>query len=290
MTRAPVTRLLAHAAFPAALVPLPDGCLLYGEHLTGRIRLVDARGRLRSRPLTAVAVSTGGQRGLLGLARDHRGHVFAAWTERGAGRRIVVGQVTPTSVAGPRIVWRGPPSATLADGGHLAFARDGRLLIGIGDLQEPPLTTAPSAPNGKLLALDPSGPATQRPIVLSAGWNNPFAFTVLPNGQLWVADNAPGKRPERLGRGDLGPDDAVASDTTPLVRKTAPSGLAALSNDTLLVCGVVSHRLDRYVLDAAGHPRAVGGPLADDCAIGVVRLTDGRIAYATERSIRIAAR
>ena len=101
-----------------------------------------------------------------------------------------------------RRVWTGPPSATLADGGHLALDRRGRLLIGIGDLQQPTRIDDAAYPNGKILALDPAGPAGQRPTILSAGWNNPFAFAVAPDGRVWVADNSPGKRPERIGRGD----------------------------------------------------------------------------------------
>ncbi len=43
--------LVADAAWPAAMVALPDGGLLYGERFTGRICRVDASGRLRKRPL-----------------------------------------------------------------------------------------------------------------------------------------------------------------------------------------------------------------------------------------------
>src|SRR5665648_375351 len=104
-----------------------------------------------------------------------------------------------------RIVWCGPPSATLANGGHLAFAPDGRLLIGIGDLQHPRRAQRADTPNGKLLSLRPDGPPTQRPAVVSSGWNNPFAFTFTPSGTLWVADNSPGTRPERLAPGASDP-------------------------------------------------------------------------------------
>jgi glucose/arabinose dehydrogenase len=117
--RAPAT----NAPIVAALVATPWG-IVTGELTSGRIRA--ASGRILAR----VPVSTGGQRGLLGLAA--RGaQLYAASTARGSGRRIVVDRVLPSR----RRVWTGPRSATLANGGHLAFAPDGRLVIGIGDRQ-----------------------------------------------------------------------------------------------------------------------------------------------------------
>ncbi|MGH9164387.1 MAG: PQQ-dependent sugar dehydrogenase, partial [Acidimicrobiales bacterium] len=217
-------------------------------------------------------------RGLLGVAVDAGGRTFAAWTRPDG--RLVVGQVAP---APERLAWLGPPSTDLANGGHLVVAPDGRLVIGIGDLRAPPLVDDPGAPNGKLLSLDPDGPPDQSPRVLSRGWNNPFAFTYTPGGQLWVADNAPGRRPERLARGDGGgPPTAV----TELAGKSAPSGLAALADGRLALCGFVSRRLDVY---RVGGETARRGrrPLAEDCATGAVRLADGRLAYADESSIRV---
>lgn len=294
--------LVADAAFPVALVALPGGGLRYGERLTGDVREVDTTGRLFPEPVASVAVSTGGQRGLLGLAVDPAGRTFAAWTaapprtnldpNRSPGRpdsrpvrpderRLVVGQVAPGL---ERLVWLGPPSTDLANGGHLVVAPDGRLVVGIGDLQDPPSVKDPTTPNGKLLALDPDGPPDQRPAVLSSGWNNPFAFTYTPGGQLWVADNAPGRRPERLARGDTGggPPGAV----TELDGRSAPSSVAALDDGRLAVCGFVSRRLDLYRVGGTAARRS-RQPLAGDCATSVALLADGHLAYADESTIRV---
>jgi hypothetical protein len=116
-------------------------------------------------------------------------------------------------------------------------------------------------------------------VVLSRGWNNPFAFTYLGT-QLWVADNSPGRAPERLARGDLG----VPRDVTDLPRRTAPSGLVALDRGAFAVCGFVSGTLDRYVRDGRRYRDA--GTLASGCRYGAVRLTDGRIAFAADDAIR----
>jgi hypothetical protein len=274
-----VHTLLAHADFPDALVPLPDGGLLYAEKNTGRVREVTSSGRLRPRPVASVKVEVAGQRGLLGLALAPTGSIFACWVDpRG---QIVVGRVAP----GPaRIVWRGPTSTEVANGGRLAFAPDGSLVVGIGNLENAPLASDPSAPNGKLLELNPDGPPTQRPKVISSDWHNPFAFTFTPNGQLWVADNSPGDAPERLARGDAGGRPADVTNIEPL--HTVPSGLAALSDHELVMCGYLSHTLQLYRIGQDGLAGPDGGPLADDCALGVVVAGNGSLVYANTTSIR----
>lgn len=278
--RAPAV-LVARAPMAAAMVALPGGGLRFGELKTGIVRDADARGRVDPTPVVRVAVSTAGQRGLLGLALDRRGATFAAWTEPGG--RILVGRVAPGA---ERIVWRGPPSATLANGGHLSFTPGGRLLIGIGDLQQPRRVRLAGTPNGKLLSLRPEGPPSQRPRELSRGWNNPFGFTFTPAGALWVADNAAGMRPERLAPGARDPQVATFLELPP---NTAPSGVAAISSTQLAVCGVRSRRLERYRLRSDAPPHGPeGAPLATDCALGVVRLADGRLAYTTFGQIKVA--
>ena len=267
---------VADAESAAAMVALEDGGLLFGERLSGRIRQVDPEGRPLEQPVAVVTVSTEGQRGLLGLAVDDE-EVFAAWTR--PDLRLVVARVAPGM---PRRVWLGPVSADLGNGGHLEFAPDGRLVVGIGDLRAPHLVSEPDAPNGKLLALDPTGPPRQRPEVLSSGWNNPFAFTFTPGGDLWVADNSPGRRPERLARGDL-----EAPTITDLPEKVAPSGLAAPADGRLLLCGYVARTLQIYAIDSDGRATAEGRPLATDCAVGVTVLENGSVVYATENSIRL---
>jgi len=273
--------LVANAPGAAAMAALPNGGLRFGELATGIVREADARGRVRPRPVARVKVVAGGQSGLLGLAVDRRDRTFAAWTAPGG--RILVGRVAP---APTRVVWRGPPSARLANGGHLAFAPGGGLIVGIGDLQQPRLVKRTDTPNGKLLALDPDGPPGQRPRIVSTGWSNPFAFTFTSAGALWVADNAPGDVPERLAPGGRPPRPSTFLELPPM---TAPSGVAAISKTELAVCGVRSRRLERYRLRSEGRPPLgpEGAPLATDCLLSVVALADGRLAYATDRQIKV---
>jgi hypothetical protein len=266
-------------AGPVALAVLADGRVLVGERLTGAVRIVEARRsrwRLLRQPLAVVEVgeSRAGQRGLLGLAVIGE-RVFAAWTRPG-DRRIVVGQVSPER----RTVWEGPVSSRLANGGHLEVTADGRLLIGVGDLQEPALVADPTAPNGKLLALDPDGRPDQVPEVVGSGWNNPFAFTVTSDGAMWVADNSPGDAPERLGRGES------ASEAVDLPGKRAPAALTELGPGRLGLCGFLDGRLVGVDLGAA-RPR-VGAVLFDDgCRTGAVRIDGQRLAVSDGEEVTI---
>jgi len=269
---APRGRLVLRGGPAAALAALPDGSLLVGFLRTGEIWHVPADGAPR-RAFPRLRVSTDGQRGLLSLAVLH-GRTYASWTTR--ARRLVVGRLR--AHAAPVIVWRGVRTATLANGGHLAVARDGRLVIGIGDRQA-------GSPVGRLESLDPAGPATQRPRALSTGWNNPFAFAFTPDGRLWVADNAPGRVPERLARGDKG--GGTPGPVSILQRRPAPSGLAALGRRTLALCGVVSGTLDRYVL--RGSRWQAGETLATGCRYGVTRLAGGALAFSADDGVRTVA-
>lgn len=152
-------------------------------------------------------------------------------------------------------------------------------MIGVGDLLDPEAAAAPATPNGKMLALDAGGPADQRPTTISSGWNNPFAFA--PDGTLYVADNAGGAGDERLAIGNAGPSPVVLSTFPP---HSVPSGLAITSNGCLAVCTYRTRTLRTYeVVGETAVPDLV--PLATDCSLGVVALSDSRLAYANQTAI-----
>ncbi len=275
--------VVARAADPSAVAALPDGAFRYAERRTGRIREVDRRGTLRAAALATVQVRSGpGQRGLLGLAIDRHDATFAAWTRRSDGR-LVVGQVAPGAT---RLVWVGPMGATLANGGRLAFTPDGRLLLGVGDLEQPARTADPVAPNGKLLLLDPQREPTQAPRVLTGGWNNPFAFAYGSGDRLWVADNAPGQRPERITRGDR---KGAPVATTGTLRPLAPAALVSLGQGRLGLCGYVS-RLMREVRLDGDRPERPGRVLVEGCAVAAAVLPDRRVVVTDDNTIRVTTR
>jgi hypothetical protein len=268
--------ILIEARFPAAITVLPDGTIRYGERLTGQIRDVTPDGELVPEPLAEVDVQVEGHGGLLGVAVDDEGRTFASWTNE--DDLLVVAQVAP----GPeRILWEGPRSTGRNIGGHIAFDAEGRLVVGVGDLQDPDAVVDPSLPNGKMLALDTEGPSQQDPTTISGGWTNPYAFAFGDDGRLWIADNSSGDPPERLTRGDL---DARRYPITDLPEDTAPSGLAVDGND-LYVCGFTSRRLQRYSIRSDDTIIRKGPALATNCSLAVAVLPNGDLAYTNEATV-----
>lgn len=76
---------------------------------------------------------------------------------------------------------------------------------------------------------------------------------------------------------------------TDLPRETAPSGLVALPNGDLALCGVVSGTLDRYRYESGGHWKRIG-TIATGCRYGAVLINGGRLAYAERQAIRVVSR
>ena len=272
---APASRVLIEAPPSAALSRHADGGLLVAPLAGGPIGFVRRDGRLIDSRFRTPPVRTDGQRGVLSLALSPEDVLYASGTPRGSDR-LVVGIL---GRRGSAVIWNGPRTTQAANGGHLEFEPDGRLVIGIGESKLRP------GASGAILSLDPNGPPNQVPRILSTGWNNPFAFAFTPDGDLWVADNATGRQPERLARGDAG----KPYDVTNLPRKHAPSGLAALPNGDLALCGVVSGTLDRYRHQSDGQWKRIG-TIATRCRYGVALLTDGRLAYAEDDAIRVVSK
>lgn len=275
----PTSRIVVDdARFPSAMAATSDGGFVYAERFSGAIRRVDPDGRLVEAPVATIPISSAGeQRGLLGVAVSPDGGVFASWTD--PSERLMVGEVTGGKI---RPIWSGPQSTDRATGGRIAFAPDGSIVVGIGDLLDPAASGDPASPNAKLLRLDPGGPPTQVPVTISPGWHNPFAFTFAPGGALWVADNAPVEEGERLARGD---DPAGPTSVTELPPHGVPTGLAALDDDHLVLCTYLTRLLRLVTIGADGRARLTGPPLAADCALDVIVLDDGRVLYANETQI-----
>lgn len=153
------------------------GRLMYAEKDDGKIMRI-ARGKKTT--LATLGVAGGGEPGLLGLAGDRNGNVFAYYTtSRG-------GCPNPTNASSggeinAHCVWRFKPSGSRlkADklifssghpsdannhvGGGLHFGPDGALYLGLGDLGEngdpdlgPGRAQSLSVPFGKILRLDPN--------------------------------------------------------------------------------------------------------------------------------------
>lgn len=155
------------------------GRLLYAEKDSGRI-IRYSRGR--KSVLATLGVSGGGEAGLLGLAVDGAGRVYAYYTGSssscpnpttspadGGIEGHCVWRFTPTSSgrlkADGRVFSANHPStASNHVGGGLRIGADGALYLSVGDLGEnedpdkgPGRAQSLSVPFGKILRLDPAG-------------------------------------------------------------------------------------------------------------------------------------
>src|SRR3954447_20088458 len=114
-------KLLTQANFPAAMAPLPGGGLIYGELTTGKIWKLSKKGHRSKHPIARLRQpASEGLQGLLGLAVDKHGHVFADWT--GTDGIIHVAQVAPGK---QRAVWSAGRDGEEANGGGRPVAEEG---------------------------------------------------------------------------------------------------------------------------------------------------------------------
>jgi glucose/arabinose dehydrogenase len=203
-----VARGLANAW---ALAPLPDGRMLVTER-AGRLRLVDAQGRV-SEPLAGLpAISVNGQCGLLDVVAHpdfaRNGLIFFTFAEPGeGGNSTAVGRarLDGSRLADVRTIFRQTPKvdSRLHCGSRIVFGRDGHLWVGLGDrftrMQD---AQDPSNHIGKVVRIDIEGKAPadnpfvgrtgSAPEVWSIGHRNIQGATMHPEtGALWAVEHGP---------------------------------------------------------------------------------------------------
>ena len=176
---------------------LPDRRALVTER-SGRIRVVDSRGRLRRDPAARVPTQAAGEGGLLGIAVD---------PDFAAGRRLVYLYVTTS--AGMQVQrWRfshdalrreavvlgGIAAGRIHDSGRLRFGPDERLYVATGDAGEGQLAQRRGSLNGKFLRLSRRQyrARTNSPEVYSTGHRNPQGLDWQPrSGRLFATEHGP---------------------------------------------------------------------------------------------------
>lgn len=165
--------LVTGASSPSSLAPAADGRVFYTERTTGRIRVIQ-QGILVDTPFAQVPVNTVGEGGLLGIALHpefaSNGRVYVFYTRSSTG----VVSNDPDAVLDNRVVYfvANGNQAQGAEvfvasfsangvgarlGGRLAFAGDGSLLIGVGDLTDRDAAGNPDRLVGKIVRLDANG-------------------------------------------------------------------------------------------------------------------------------------
>ena len=159
-------RWLDGLSVPDKMAFAPDGRLFFNELATGNIRVVSAAGALAAAPFATVAVQTGGERGLLGLAFSPdfatSGHLFVYAIVPAAGPKPVRGQVIRFTASGntganPVVVVDDLPAADLLNGGDLQFGPDGKMVLSIGDNNDPANAQSAVSLAGKVLRYNADG-------------------------------------------------------------------------------------------------------------------------------------
>jgi glucose/arabinose dehydrogenase len=198
------TLIVAGMNAPVAFAFLPDGRILVAE-LFGNIRLV--KDGVLQDPIRTIPVTTGGERGLLGLAVDPdfatTGHIYVYYTNTLASPK---NQVSRLVMAGDGIL---PGETVLVqdiasdsgihNAGGLQFGPDGRLYIGTGDGGAISANSQNlSNLSGKILRINKDGsipadnPFVGQPGARGEIWvyglRNPFRFSFDDDGRLFIGD------------------------------------------------------------------------------------------------------
>ncbi|GJF30954.1 hypothetical protein KNE206_36540 [Kitasatospora sp. NE20-6] len=182
---------------PWGVARLPDGDLLVGSRDTGRIVRVDPATGARADVGTVPGVDPGGEAGLLGLALDGEGRLYAYFTARDDNRIVRLGY-DPSRPAGAQLdgattVLTGIPKGNNHDGGRIAFGPDGMLYVGTGETGHRELAQDRTSLGGKILRITPDGdPAPGNPFpgspVYSLGHRNVQGLAWDPQGRLWASE------------------------------------------------------------------------------------------------------
>ncbi|NJP68122.1 PQQ-dependent sugar dehydrogenase [Streptomyces spiramenti] len=254
---------------PWGLVELPDGDLLVGSRDEATVLRVDPSSGETSEVGTIDGVAPGGEGGLLGLALDDGGRLYAYLTAA-SDNRVVRMDYADGALGAPEVVLDGIPKDTrIHHGGGLAFGPDGMLYAATGDAAEPDLAQDPDSPAGKILRMTPEGGIPEDnpdpdSLVYSLGHRNVQGLAWDDRDRLWASEFGardldelnliePGGNygwPEFEGSGgeDAGFVDPVAEWPTD---QASPSGLA-YTDGALWMATLRGERLWRVPLDESG--------------------------------------
>jgi len=189
------------ADFATALAWAPDGRLFYAER-SGTIRTFDGTNH---RVFASVSASTDGERGLLGLAlsptfrADHLVYAFYSRSDNQSLQRVVRWRDQGGAGTNLTTIVDNLPAGSdcCHKGGRLAFGRDGKLYVTLGENHVASAAQNASDVRGKILRYNPDGtvpvdnPFGANNPVWAIGLRNPFGLAFSSDGTLLVTDNGP---------------------------------------------------------------------------------------------------
>lgn len=185
---------------PWGIVFLPDNSMLVTER-SGRVRLVDNKGKLQEEPVATIKeVKEIGEGGLLGITLhpdfSKNAKVFLYYTYSSSGGNTlnrVVSMVYDGSLKDEQIIVDQIPGASNHNGGRIKFGPDGFLYITTGDAQNPSQAQDINALGGKILRVTDGGKAAPgnpfNNLVYSYGHRNPQGLAWDFQGRLWATEH-----------------------------------------------------------------------------------------------------
>lgn len=197
---------LADGLDPTAMSIAPDGRIFITEK-SGTIRLfVD--GNLQSAPFLSIRVDNFNERGLSSLVFDPKfetnHYLYVYYTVPGNNRNRVSRFTANGNTAVPNsekiIIEFEPMAGTIHNGGAMAFGKDGKMYIAVGDGNNANLAQNLNSMQGKILRINSDGsiPAdnpfnvpgdTKKSPIWASGFRNPFTFALdTTSGKLFVND------------------------------------------------------------------------------------------------------
>jgi glucose/arabinose dehydrogenase len=203
-----VTEGLEH---PWSLAFLPDRRLLVSER-PGRLRLVDAQGRLDPEPVRGLPeIAAVGQGGLLDIALHPRfqdnGWIYLSYVAKGKdgyGTEVLRGRLQGKTLVDVQLIFRMHPKSSAGHhfGSRLAFDRQGFLFITLGDRGEQQRAQRLDDHAGSVIRLHDDGriPADNpfvkqpgaRPEKFTIGNRNVQGAALHPRtGELWAHEHGP---------------------------------------------------------------------------------------------------
>ena len=259
---------------PWGLAFLPDGSMLVTER-PGRLRMVSPSGELGAPVAGLPRIEVVGQGGLLDVAPDPNFAinrlVYFSYSEPGEGGNstaVARARLEPKGLADVRVIFRQKPKVASGHhfGSRLAFARDGRLFITLGDrYSRKDDAQTLDTHHGKIVRIEADGrvpadnPFVGRagalPEIWSYGHRNVQGAAIHPaTGELWAHEHGPQGGDElnavdagrnygwpvitygrnyvsgtKIGEGTERAD--VPAPLTYWVPSIAPSGMAFLTSD-----------------------------------------------------------
>lgn len=313
-----VEMFLSGLNFPVVMAFAPDGRLFFNELRTGRVRVVQ-NGVLAPQPFVTLTVATSGERGLLGIAMDPNfpinRRVYVLYSDPAGIQRVL--RFTEANGIGtePAVIVDNLPSASIHNGGNIAFGRDGHLYVTIGDSTNPANSQNMDSRAGKILRFNPDGsvPADNpfgpaRP-AFNLGLRNSFDFTFHPaTGVIYASENGPNCDDE-INRITAGGNygwrpnypcgDADPAFVAPLTRFNpgiAPTGITFYTagvfpqfRDSLFLVDFITGRVRRFAVNENNQGQITQSEIVVDGGFGqlldIVQGPDGFLYFSSTTAI-----